>query len=239
MGDPFNIFGANNPEISIDGLNYQNVFPTHKPPATHKPPPATHKDFKMKFTEFVKRYPNYSRYRFSSDDGGNVVFLFNGQEYNPFDSDGQLIEKYHFPGDKWKPENINDFLYKKADVGFPLYKLNRHAEYKITPWNENPEKIKYVSFDVYITPHEKTHFTFRDIFSDSKTVFKTPQEARRWLDAPNISYWAQALNFAVWCSTGGCGVTRNMINDSQVGSFYKFHVIFTIRRKIYLFLSNI
>ncbi|KXJ05935.1 hypothetical protein AC249_AIPGENE15532 [Exaiptasia diaphana] len=70
----------------------------------------------------------------------------------------------------------------------------------------------------------------KNIFTNSLMTFKTAKEARRWLDAPNLAYWSQALNFAVWCSTAGCGVTRDMLDDSQVGSFYKFHVIFMIRR---------
>ena len=195
----------------------------------------------MKFSEFVKKYPHYSRFRFSNRDG-DVVFNFNGYEYYPFDKDGNIAKTlYRFPGNKWKPENINDFLdtddqkaYKEATEqveGFPQkYKFNGHAEYSIIPWDSNPDKLNYYSFDIYITPKQKTNFSFRNIFTNSLMTFKTAKEAQRWLDSPNLAYWSQALNFAVWCSTAGCGVTRDMLDDSQVGSFYKFHVIFTIRR---------
>ncbi|XP_048588585.1 uncharacterized protein LOC125572279 [Nematostella vectensis] len=198
--------------------------------------------YKMKFTEFVKRYPYYSRFRFSADEHGNVQFVFNGDEYDPFDKNGNLVKTlYHFPGNSWKPENIQDFLvaddtqaYKETIqqlFGFPKqYRLDARAEYKILPWDENPTRNNYVSFDVFITPELKTHFVFRDIFTDSELVFRTAKEASRWLDAPNLSYWSQALNFAMFCATAGCGVTRDMIDDSQVGSFYRFHIIFTIRR---------
>ncbi|XP_048579609.1 uncharacterized protein LOC125560969 [Nematostella vectensis] len=198
--------------------------------------------YKMKFTEFVKRYPYYSRFRFSADEHGNAQFVFNGDEYDPFDKNGNLVKTlYHFPGNSWKPENIQDFLvaddtqaYKETIqqlFGFPKqYRLDARAEYKILPLDENPTRNNYVSFDVFITPKVKTHFVFRDIFTDSLLVFRTAKEASRWLDAPNLSYWSQALNFAMFCATAGCGVTRDMIDDSQVGSFYRFHIIFTIRR---------
>ena len=43
--------------------------------------------------------------------------------------------------------------------------------------------------------------------------------------------WDQQLNFAMWCAAGGCGVTREMLSQSnQVSSFYKFHIYFTVRR---------
>ena len=120
----------------------------------------------MKFSDFVKKYPYYSRFRFSSNNG-NVVFNFNGDEYDPFDSQGRLVKTlYHFPGDSWPPENINDFLItddKKANEeleGFPLYRFNGRAEYKLTPWDSNPSKLNYYSFDIYITPGKKQQLCF-------------------------------------------------------------------------------
>ena len=66
----------------------------------------------MKFSEFAKKYPHYSRFRFGNEDG-YVVFYFNGETYNPF-SNGKLIKTFfHFPNDSYKAEDINDFLYGK------------------------------------------------------------------------------------------------------------------------------
>ena len=48
-------------------------------------------------------------------------------------------------------------------------------------------------------------------------TFRTGKEAKRWLEGPNLSYWSQALNFAVWCSTAGCGVTRDMLRWQSSG----------------------
>ena len=57
-----------------------------------------------------------------------------------------------------------------------------------------------------------------------------------------MSFWPQQLNFALWCSTTGCGISRDMLFSSdksslklspQLRSFYLFHVYFTTRRILY------
>ena len=203
----------------------------------------------MKFTEFVRRYPNYSRLRFGADKNGNVEFLFNDGNYNPFDKDGKLVKVlYQFPswnGHTYKPENIKEFLYtndKKAfekateevnEIEFPKeYRFNKDAHYKFLSWDSNPAHLNYYSFNIYITPKEKTNFKFRNIFDDSELIIKKNSDVKKWLKGPDLSFWAQALNFAFWCATGGCGVTREMFSSEspQVDSFYKFHVYFTTRR---------
>jgi len=183
----------------------------------------------MKWSDFVARYPNHSPYRFSNVNG-NVRFIFNGDELEPFNLDNSLKQElYHFPGDSWAPENIHTFL-KDKEMSFPQkYKLNKSANYKILPWDSYPQKLNYHSFDVFITPSQKTNFTFRNIFNDSRLILKE-SEVKKWNEKPDLSFWAQQLNFAVWCATGGCGVSREMLTDTQVDSFYKFHVYFTIRR---------
>ena len=61
-----------------------------------------------------------------------------------------------------------------------------------------------------------------------------------WLAAPNLSFWPQQLNFALWCATAGCGISRDILFSTgflnlspQVRSFYLFHVYFTVRRILY------
>ena len=53
-----------------------------------------------------------------------------------------------------------------------------------------------------------------------------------------MKYWPQQLNFAVFCATQGCGVSREIFDSSlslQIRTFYQFHVYFTIRRVLYQF----
>ena len=54
-----------------------------------------------------------------------------------------------------------------------------------------------------------------------------------------MKYWPQQLNFALWCATTGCGVSRNILLDSgmqlssQLRVFFQFHTYFTTRRIVY------
>ena len=50
-----------------------------------------------------------------------------------------------------------------------------------------------------------------------------------------MKYWQQQLNFAVFCATQGCGVSREIFDSGldlppQIRAFYRFHVYFTVRR---------
>ena len=55
-----------------------------------------------------------------------------------------------------------------------------------------------------------------------------------------MKYWPQQLNFAVWCATTGCGISREIFDDNSaiplppnVRAFYKLHIYFTVRRILF------
>ena len=53
-----------------------------------------------------------------------------------------------------------------------------------------------------------------------------------------MGYWPQQLNFAVFCATQGCGISREIFDSGlfltpQIKAFYQFHVYFTVRRVLY------
>ena len=53
-----------------------------------------------------------------------------------------------------------------------------------------------------------------------------------------MGYWPQQLNFATFCATQGCGISREIIDEGmtqspQIRAFYQFHVYFTIRRVLF------
>ena len=76
----------------------------------------------------------------------------------------------------------------------------------------------------------------RNVFGKSQVVtFKSGSQSRKWLNAPDVNYWPQQLNFAVWCATSGCGVSpfESLNYPKVVNSFIKFHIYFTIRRILY------
>ena len=115
----------------------------------------------------------------------------------------------------------------------------------------NTLKDALVQQEIYVTPSEKFKIKFRDIFTDTVITHRSSHESRRWLAGPNFEYWPQQLNFAFYCATTGCGVSRriliedkmrdgkNDLTDSelklppQVRSFFWFHVYFTVRRILF------
>ena len=94
--------------------------------------------------------------------------------------------------------------------------------------------------NIYVTPTDYFTTKFREIFTKTQIKFTTAKYARKWLAKPDMSFWPQQLNFALWCATTGCGVSREMLfsNSSlklseQVRTFYQFHVYYTTRKILY------
>ena len=91
---------------------------------------------------------------------------------------------------------------------------------------------------IYATPDEFFTTKFRDIFQQTRLKHTASAEAKTWLRGPNMKYWAQQLSFAVFCTTQGCGISREVFDSGfsltpQIRAFYQFHVYFTIRRILY------
>ena len=94
--------------------------------------------------------------------------------------------------------------------------------------------------NIYVTPTDYFTTKFRQIFAKTQIKFTTAKYARKWLAKPDMSFWPQQLNFALWCATTGCGVSREMLfsNSSlnlsdQIRTFYQFHVYYTTRKILY------
>ena len=91
---------------------------------------------------------------------------------------------------------------------------------------------------IYATPDEFFVAKFRNIFQQTRLMHMTSAEAKIWLGGPNMKYWLQQLNFAVFCATQGCGNSREIFNSGfsltpQIMVFYQFHVYFTVWRVLY------
>ena len=146
--------------------------------------------------------------------------------------------------------------------GFPLeltHNPNPKLEIPAVPFNSEAGETRetgalkdaLVQQEIYVTPSDKFKIKFRDIFSDTVITHRSSHESRRWMAGPNFEYYPQQLNFAFFCATTGCGVSRrilfedkmrdgkNDLTDSelilprQVRSFFWFHVYFTVRRILF------
>ena len=122
--------------------------------------------------------------------------------------------------------------------GFPLeLTLNQIGKEEVpaVPFNETVVGRFNEEMKIFVTPNQYFKAKFRGIFTRTKIQHSSGAESKRWLAGPNMSYWPQRLNFAVWCATTGCGVTREVLDkvSEQIKSFLMFHFYFTVRRILF------
>ena len=209
---------------------------------------------------FKARYPKANFADFKTEDffGKPNIFFHNkaGEGTTVFDDDGKDFRSSIYFSKEMKRQ-------LGLAPGFPLeltHNPNPKLEIPAVPFNSeageasetlNTIKDALVQQEIYVTPSEKFKIKFRDIFTDTVITHRSSHESRRWLAGTNFKYWPQTLNFAFFCATTGCGVSRRILfedkmrdgkNDlmdselklpPQVRSFFWFHVYFTVRRILF------
>ena len=207
---------------------------------------------------FKARYPkaNFADFKTGDFFGKPNIFFREGDEGTTvFDDDGKDFRSSIYFSKEMKRQ-------LGLAPGFPLelcHNPNPKLEIPAVPFNSEADNTKtlntikdaLVQQEIYVTPSEKFKIKFRDIFTDTVITHRSSHESRRWLAGPNFEYWPQTLNFAFFCATTGCGVSRrilfedkmrdgkNDLTDSelkippQVRSFFWFHVYFTVRRILF------
>ena len=210
---------------------------------------------------FKARYPKANFADFKTEDffGKPNIFFHNkaGDGTAVFDDDGKDFR----PSIRFSKEMKRQL---GLAPGFPLeltHNPNPKLEIPAVPFHGEASKASeaatgalkeaLVEQEIYVTPSDKFKIKFRDIFTDTVITHRSSHESRRWLAGPNFEYWPQTLNFAFFCATTGCGVSRrilfedkmrdrkNDLTDSelklppQVRSFFWFHVYFTVRRILF------
>ena len=211
---------------------------------------------------FKARYPkaNFADFKTGDFFGKPNIFFHNkagdsearDEETAVFDDDGKDFRSSIYFSKEMKTQ-------LGLAPGFPLELThNPNPKLEIPAVSFNSEireaytlKDALVQQEIYVTPREKFKIKFRDFFTDTVITHRSSHESRRWLAGPNFEYWPQTLNFAFFCATTGCGVSRrilikdkmrdgkNDLTDSelklppQVRSFFWFHVYFTVRRILF------
>ena len=204
---------------------------------------------------FKARYPkaNFADFKTGEFFGKPNIFFQEGDEGTTvFDDDGKdFRSSIRFSKEMKRQLGLAP--------GFPLeltHNPNPKLEIPAVPFHDETResgalKDNLVEQEIYVTPSDKFKIKFRDIFTDTVITHRSSHESRRWLSGPNFEYWPQTLNFAFYCATTGCGVSRriliedkmrdgkNDLTDSelkippQVRSFFWFHVYFTVRRILF------
>ena len=209
---------------------------------------------------FLNRYPNadlskfkhgYEKYdrenkeeyvRFQGRDGSEFEMFFKGRlNYSMYFSD-ELKRALGLPLDF--PQELT--LNPKPELMIPAIDFGKSDPLKsLNLW----EKLK--SLEIFPTPTDSFSIPVRNIFKHTRIKYTSGKETHEWLAGPNMKYWTQQLNFAVWCATTGCGVSlRLLLEEKMAGGLWDktdselklppqirailwFHVYFTIRRILF------
>ena len=213
---------------------------------------------KSLWNRFLERYPHavLSKFRrvFERYDRENkeehVKFVGrDGSEY-------EVFYKKRFEYSLYFPNEMKKAL--GLPVDFPLeLTLNPHPSLPIPaidfgesrPLKSLNLREKLSKLQIFATPTDSFSVPVRDIFMNTVIKHTSSKESHEWLNGPNMRYWPQQLNFAVWCATTGCGVSlRSLLEEKmggidvtdhelklppQIRAILWFHVYFTIRRILF------
>ena len=168
---------------------------------------------------FKASYPkaNFADFKTGDFFGKPNIFFHSeaGEGTTVFDDDGKDFRSSIFFSKEMKRQ-------LGLAPGFPLeltYNPNPKLEIPAVPFNSetiNTIKENLVQQEIYVTPSDKFKIKFRDIFTDTVITHKSSHESRRWLAGPNFEYWPQTLNFAFFCATTGCGVSRRILFEDKM-----------------------
>ena len=196
-------------------------------------------------SEFKKRFPR--------PDMSKVIAQVE------FDSNRKATVRVLFPdgGGSWKNALIEDSKYWSQPLKDALgMQQNGGFPYQLSLLQQNkPQPVPAIDFadsitqsvadifnkevNIYVTPTDYFTTKFRQIFTKTQIKFTNAKYARKWLAKPDISFWPQQLNFALWCAITGCSVSCEMLFPStlnlsdQIRTFYQFHMYYTTRKILY------
>ena len=207
---------------------------------------------------FLDRYPHadLSKFKrvFEKYDRENkeehVKFVGrDGSEYEVFDK-SKFMYSLYFPDEMKKALGLPiDFpleltLNPKPSLPIPAVDFGESRPLKSLDLREKLKRL-----DIFATPADSFSVPVRDIFSNTVIKHTSSKESHEWLAGPNMRYWPQQLNFAVWCATTGCGVSLRLLLEEKMGgidvtdselklppqirAILWFHVYFTIRRILF------
>ena len=166
---------------------------------------------------FHERYPNANFSKFKTEKffgKQNIMFVDRAEEIAVFDDDGEEFRPSLYFSKEMK-QNLG------LTSGFPsALKLNPSPKlvapaisFHKTAHSLNDVLINHES---YVTQTDKFKIKFRDIFVDTMLTHYSGKEARRWLSGPNMNLWNEQLNWAVWCSTAGCGISSRILFQDKM-----------------------
>jgi len=198
---------------------------------------------KKVWTNFLNHFPKAEKSRFVSqesiDEKNNATAEVFFKE-----SEGSFQSVFGSDRRYWSAE-MKEALGLGDSGGFPyqLSQLGSKVSLAIpaVPFEGKAPSLKKIfnaEIKIYITPDQYFTTKFRETFQEIKLRHTSGTESKHWLGGPDTKYWPQQLNFAVFCTTQGCGVSCKIFHSGmnlppQIRAFYIFHMYFTVRHILY------
>ena len=196
-----------------------------------------------KFRRVFEKYDRENKkehVKFVGRDGSEFDMFFNKRlQYSMYFSD-ELKKALGLPMDF--PQELT--LNPKPSLPIPSIDFDESQPLRGLNLREKLSKLQ-----IFATPTDSFSVPVRDIFSNTVIKHTSSKESHEWLAGPNMRYWPQQLNFAVWCATTGCGVSLRLLFEDKIGgmdatdhelkltpqirAILWFHVYFTIRRILF------
>ena len=196
---------------------------------------------------FNAKYPNADKSKFEPQTDFAKDHTATSEIYFKA-GPGHLINVLGSDSKYWSPEMKSALGVDQSSEGFPQQLTPSGLKGDSLPipavgFHDAGLSLKKIfnnQLNIYVTPDQYFTTKFREVFQKTKLTHHSGKESKTWLAGPNMKYWPQQLNFAVWCATTGCGISRKIFDDNSaiplppnVRAFYKFHIYFTVRRILF------
>ena len=195
------------------------------------------------WVDFAKQFPNADKTKFIAQTNVDQQWNITAEVFFK-EGPGSLQSVFGSDRKYWRKQ-MKTALGLDGAEGFP-YQLSPLQTKTALPipavdFTKAAPRLKKIfnsPINIYVTPDSSFVAKFREIFQKTKIRHTSASEAKRWLWGPHMNYWPQQLNFAVFCATQGCGISREIFDSApalppQVKAFYIFHVYFTVRRILF------
>ena len=119
-------------------------------------------------------------------------------------------------------------------MSIPLtFKFDPDVKYRTGGVFETTHQFSLVNQSIQVNKHSSFKAKFPNIWTNYKLPKITDSKSyNNWISNP-MQFWQNQLNFAVWCATTGCGVSKyNHLKhkDPMIRSVFRFHAYYQIRR---------
>jgi hypothetical protein len=113
------------------------------------------------------------------------------------------------------------------------FKYKSDVKYRVGGVYEPTHQFSLVNQTIQVNKRGKFKALFPNIWRKYKLPPIEHEEHYNTWNANPMQFWQNQLNFAVWCATTGCGVSKThhlQHKDPIIRSVFRFHVYFQIRR---------